>query len=180
MYRLLLLFISLLYTACLNAQSSYQIDVIFFSHPKEISKASDSEYYTPLLSVTKQAISLSSGTSKGYYQLLKPSLSNLRNEYYLLSRKSKYKVLAQYSWTQPANNQSAVALPDMDSKEWNIHGTMLIKQSNYYLLTTDLQLISSSQSQASFTLKHKQRLKGSTVYYLDHAQVGMLIKIHTV
>jgi hypothetical protein len=96
----------------------------------------------------------------------------------LLSHKSRYQVLGHYSWRQPANNRSTVALPELIHNGWIVQGTLRVRQSNYYLLDTDLHLAPSNNPQSSFTIAQKQRLKGSEVYYLDHPQVGMLIKVH--
>lgn len=182
MFRLFLIIVALCSSSLFAAQSNYQIDVIFFAHPQTKPASESSEQNTSLIPTNRNAISLKSaqGKTSGYYQLLPASSSTLRDEYYLLSRKSKYQVLAHYSWKQPANSQSAVALPDIDSKGWRLHGVMQIRQSNYYLLNTTLQIEPPYQPQAIFSIKHKQRLKGNAVYYLDNAKVGMLIKIHSL
>ncbi|MDA9272003.1 peptidoglycan binding protein CsiV, partial [bacterium] len=35
-------------------------------------------------------------------------------------------------------------------------------------------------TQTAFNFSQKQRLKPGTVYYLDHPQAGMLIKVHAL
>ena len=180
MLRFLIITINILYSSFTLAQSSYQIDLILFTHPQNASKNNELDLNSPLIPVNQKAIPLTRSTGKtiNSYNLLPPSQSGLKNEYYLLSHKSRYQVLGHYSWRQPANNQSTVALPELHHNGWIVQGTLRVRQSNYYLLDTDLHLAPSNNPQSSFTIAQKQRLKGSEVYYLDHPQVGMLIKVH--
>lgn len=180
MYRLLIITISILYSSMSLAKSSYQIDLILFKHPQSTTENSELDLNSPLLPVSPKITTLknSTGTSSNSYSLLPASQSGLRNEYYLLSRKSRYQVLGHYSWRQPANNQSTVALPGVNHNGWIVQGAVRVRASNYYTLDTDIQVSPASNPQASFTIIQKHRLKGNNVYYLDHPQVGMLIKIH--
>ncbi|CZR30982.1 Uncharacterised protein [Legionella pneumophila] len=73
-----------------------------------------------------------------------------------------------------------VALPKINHNGWQIQGTLKVRQSNYYLFDADLQCLSPGNQETSFTVSQKQRLKGSTIYYLDHPQLGMLVKIHKI
>ena len=182
MRKLIIITISILYTSFALAKSSYQIDMIIFAHPQNANQTSKTELNLPFLPMNNNAITLgaSTGKSSKSYQLLAPSQSKLSNEYYLLSRKSHYKVLGHYSWIQPASGQSTIALPKINHNGWQIQGTARVRQSNYYLFDSALQCSSPSNPDASFTVSQKQRLKGGVAYYLDHAQVGMLIKIHNI
>jgi hypothetical protein len=54
------------------------------------------------------------------------------------------------------------------------------QQSNYYLLDTALLFSAPERINAAFMFTQKQRLKPGVVYYLDHPQAGMLIKVHTI
>ncbi|WP_298623462.1 CsiV family protein [uncultured Legionella sp.] len=182
MYRLLIVTLSILYSSFTLAKSSYQIDVIFFAHPQAASATNELDLNSPLIPVNSKGITLKSSTGKSSnsYELLPASQSGLSNEYYLLSRKSHYQVLGHYSWRQPANNQSQVTLPTLNNKGWIVQGSLRVRKSNYYLLDTDLQASPASNPQSSFAIVQKQRLKGSEVYYLDHPQAGMIIKIHSV
>ena len=59
-------------------------------------------------------------------------------------------------------------------------GSLQIIQSNYYLLDTNLRFSAPNDRQAPFVFAQKQRLKSGIVYYLDHPQAGMLIKVHKI
>ncbi len=182
MYRLFIITISILYSSFVVAKSNYQIDVIFFAHPQAASQTSELDLNSPLIPMPPKGIALkkSSGKSHNNYELLPSSQSGLSNEYYLLSRKSHYQVLGHYSWQQPTNSQSEVTLPTIDHNGWIIQGSLRVTKSNYYLLDTDLQISPASNPQSSFNITQKQRLKGAEVYYLDHPQISMLIKVHSI
>lgn len=177
MLRLFMLTISILYSGSVLAQSQYQVDLILFAHPQNGDKNSSLAMPSPFLPIGQNAISLKPDSSKNY-GLLPNSKSGLQDEYYLLSRKSRYQVLGHYSWIQPGNNQNNVALPQINRNGWQVQGTVRVRQSNYYLFNADLQLSPPDNPESSFILSQTQRLKGSTVYFLDHPQVGMLVKIH--
>jgi hypothetical protein len=177
MLRLFILTISILYSCFTLAKSSYQVDLIVFAYPQSGDKNSKLPINSPLIPLSNNAITLKTDSTKPY-GLLPASKSGLRNQYYLLSRKSTYQVLGHYSWKQPGNNQKRVAIPNVSHNGWQMQGTVRVRQSNYYLFDADLQLSPPSNPQSSFVVSQKQRLKGSQVYFLDHPQVGMLIKIH--
>lgn len=177
MERLIIITLSILYSCLALAKSSYQIDLIIFAHPNQ---NPDMAVDAPFIPISANAISLKTDTEKSGkpYRLLSPSSSSLRDEYYLLTRKSHYQVLGHYSWRQPANNQSSVALPVVEHNGWQIQGKLNVIQSNYYSFDAELQVSPPSNPQSSFTVSQKQRLKDGVVYYLDNAQIGMLVKIH--
>jgi hypothetical protein len=102
----------------------------------------------------------------------------LRDEYYQLSRKSTYQVLGQFTWKQPANNQNKVSLPLTQHNGWQMQGTIRVRQGTYYQLDTELQLSPPYDPQSFFSVNQKQRLNKNVIYYLDHPQIGMLVKIH--
>ncbi|KTD67311.1 MULTISPECIES: CsiV family protein [Legionella] len=177
MERLIIFVISILYTCLAVAKSPYQIDLIIFAHPNQnTGLAIDA----PLIPMNTNAISLKADADKSGkpYRLLPPSSSSLRDEYYLLTRKSRYQVLGHYSWRQPANNQSSVSLPVVEHNGWQMQGTLNITQASYYSFDAKLQVSPPNNPQSSFTISQKQRLKGDVVYYLDNAQIGMLVKVH--
>jgi hypothetical protein len=178
MLRLLILTISILYSCVVLSKPSYQIDLILFANPQNANQNyDDKDLNTPLIPNPTNAITLHSNAQKTY-SLLPPSQSNVRDEFYLLSRKSNYKVLGSYSWTQPANNESRVALPTTNHNGWLIQGTVRLRQQNYYLFEADLQCSPPNNSQSTFQVKHKQRLKNELVYFLDNPKVGMIVKVH--
>jgi len=179
-----LTFISLLvcsYLTFANQKSPlYQVDMIVFTHQSSPSQY-EGESAASFKPDTRQAIPLKTDGSKSLtpFHTLPVSLSNLRNEYWALHRKQQYQVLFHYSWLQPANNKKAVAMPLISQAGWNVEGTIRLQQSNYYLLDTEL-LFSPPHSSQAFVFTQKQRLKAGIVYYLDHPQAGMLIKVHKI
>lgn len=179
MQRFIFSIATFLFTSLALAGSSYQIDLIIFSHPQNASGLSQD---APLIPVAKSAIALRTAATAAAstYQLLKPSLSSLTDEYYLLNKRSRFQVLAHYSWRQPAGSQSSVALPATATKGWQMQGTVRVRQSNYYLLDSELQFAPTNAPETSFTVSQKQRLKPNVVYYLDHPQIGMIVKVHKI
>ncbi|MDP3268311.1 MAG: CsiV family protein [Legionella sp.] len=181
MSRLLILTLSVLYASFIWAKPAYQIDLIVFAHKNNISMSHE-DITAPLLPVSKNAIPLltNSGKSSKPYHLLPTSQSQLRDEYYQLSRKSGYQVLGHYSWLQNASSQSIVALPTTSRNGWQIQGTVQVRQSNYYLIDADLQCTTPANNEFSINVKQKQRIKGNLVNYLDHPQIGILVKVHKI
>jgi hypothetical protein len=161
-----------------NSVSLYQIDLIVFTHQNS---QAEENGVSAVASNMHHAIPLQGSTeAMTPYHLLPASFSHLRNEYWALNRKPNYQVLFHYTWLQPSNNQRAIALPANSQHGWNVEGTLRVRQSNYYLLDTDLVFSTSGNQQTAFTFSQKQRLKPGTVYYLDHPQAGMLIKVQKV
>lgn len=160
----------------------YQVDMIIFTH-LQLPSTSAENTYTPVLAPDMQnAIPLSGNVSSARtpYHALPVSASQLRDEYWTLNRKPQYQILFHRTWLQPKNNQRPVALSEINTGGWNVEGTLRIRQSNYYLLDTELLFSAPNSKQAAFVFAQKQRLKPGVVYYLDHPHAGMLIKIHQV
>ena len=163
---------------CIQPPHYYQVDLIVFNHIGQNTSTVPS--LVPLMPPSSQGaipLVLHPSPTLTPYHLLPASSSQLRNEYWALNRKPQYQVLFHYSWLQSTKNQQPIALSTLPIGGWNIEGTLSIKQNNYYLLDTNL-LFSSPQT--AFKLSQKQRLKPNVVYYLDHPQAGMLIKIHAM
>lgn len=182
MFKLSLALIILAFSCLAQAESTasfYQVDLIIFTHQSAYSLPADLALSQPLIAEnTSQAIPLGTETKgKTPYHLLPVSSSQLREEYWALRRKPQYHVLLHYSWLQPLNNQAAIRLPKINRDGWQIEGRLQIRRANYYLLNTKL-LVSAPTNQASFVFSQKQRLKSGEIYYLDHPQAGMLIKVH--
>lgn len=161
-----------------TSQSLYQIDMIIFTHQStplpnaETTQAPNALNAIPLQSMT---------SSFTPYHLMPSNMSQLKQEYWALKHKANYQVLAHYSWLQPSNNQNAISIPSTNYNGWNIEGTLRVRQSNYYLVDTQLLFSTpNGKTDTAFLFSQKQRLKPGTVYYLDHAQAGMLIKVHKV
>ena len=164
----------------MEASPLYQIDLIVFSHQLDSSLVPELSLHSTLSSASSQAIPLQTEANKNLtpYHLLPPSFSQLREEYWALHRKSQYRILMNYSWLQPLNNQSSIALPKINREGWQVEGNIRIKLANYYLFDTELLFSGPGDNHHPFVFAQKLRLKGGDIYYLDHPQVGMLIKIH--
>lgn len=159
----------------------YQVDLILFVH--EHSTIDSSERATQSFKALNpmHAVSLSEQISAAQtpYHLLPPSTSQLRNEYWVLNRKPQYQVLGHYSWLQPVRNKQAIEIPSMSRGGWSVIGTIDVQKETYYQFATNL-LFTATIHNATFLFNVKQRLKPGVVYYLDHPQAGILVKIHPV
>jgi hypothetical protein len=170
MYQFIILIITVLFATSGVAKNSYQIDLIVFVNPQNNVISNTFNNNSPFIPLKPEAS----------YKFLPASQSQLRNEYYLLSRKAHYQVLGHYSWQQTSSNQNAMTLQRQSQKGWEMQGTVHIQRQNYYLLNAELQFSSPSNPQSSFTVTQNQRLKPEVVYYLDHDQIGMLVKVHQI
>ena len=175
----------LIYSCLLQAKPStplYQIDLIVFTHQKPFQPPVYDSVTPLLIPDEKEAITLehSGNTTITPYRILPNSASHLKNEYWALNRKPEYRVLFHYTWLQPANNQRPIALSDVTNGHWSVEGTLRIRRSNYYLLDTELVFSALNNPQTAFIFSQKQRLKPGLVYYFDHSQAGMLIKINPI
>ncbi len=174
------LFVFSCITQASQRSTLYQVDMIVFTHQQ--TTVQSSAVTKPMAENTQNAIPLNTDISSLMtpYHLLPTRSSQLNNEYWALNRRAEYRVLAHYTWLQPGSSQRAIALPSTNHSGWNIEGTVRIRQSNFYILDTDLLFSTPNGSQTAFLFSQKQRLKPKTVYYLDHPQAGMLIKVHQI
>lgn len=177
-----LLFLSSCVGLAAPRSSLYQVDMIVFAHQPRTAPGVDNAPTPLLASNTHYAIPLqnSMNSSMTPYHTLPSSSSGLRNELWALNHKLQYQVLCHYTWLQPASNLQPIALPQTNHGDWNLEGTIQIRQSNYYLLDTALLFSDKSNHQPAFIFAQKQRLKPGVVYYLDHPKAGMLIKVHQI
>ncbi len=152
----------------------YQIDLIIFTQPQATSSLR-SDLFLPFNSHAK--ILTPRSNQEKTYQLLAAPHSLLKKEYWALKHQPGYKLLAQYSWLQPLASKETIQFPSTVNEDWQIDGHLRIQHSNYYLLDGEL-LFTKPSSQQAFKFTQHQRLKAETVYYFDHAQAGLLIKIH--
>lgn len=108
--------ISLLYSCFVFAKPSYQIDLIIFAQNTASFQHDMLLTDVPLIPMSTNANFLkpSSGKTLKPYFLLPGSYSSLHDHYYQLSHRSRYPVLGHYSWRQPANSQTTVALPRVE------------------------------------------------------------------
>lgn len=180
MQQIITLIVSLLLYNVSYAKNTYQIDMILFAHPLTAEQLLDLN--TPLIPISSTAVTLKNSPIKTdkVYTLLPPSQSSLRDEYYLLSRKSHFKVLGQYSWRQTSTQQEQVALPRSTNKGWLMQGMLEVKQGNYYSFNADLQFSPPSKPDAAVIVSQKQRIEGGKRYYLDNPYVGIVVKIHQI
>lgn len=180
MLRVLILVISLLHSFLAYAKPGYQIDLILFASKKLAIPEEQLNLTSTFLPLNSNSISLKSNSGKipKLYYLLPNSYSALRDQYYQLSHRSPYLVLGHYSWRQPANSYQTVALPLMRHQGWEMQGTIRVQANNYYTFDADLKISPTNTPISSFTVIQKQRLKENVLYYLDHEQIGMVIKIH--
>ena len=176
----------LLLLSCLSEANQpsklYQIDMIVFTHQDSLPQQAEPSSPPLLPPAPQHAIPIQDAISgsQAPYHMLASSASQLTQEYWALVHKSDYQVLAHYTWLQPSNNQQAVVIPAIHRNGWTIEGTLRMRQSNYYLLDTELLFSTPNSTQTAFLFSQKQRLKSGAVYYLDHPRAGMLIKVHPV
>ena len=173
----------ILFSGFLQAKETppfYQIDLIVFTHQQNFDSPEELSLSSTLSSKNAHSNQLKTAISKEIspYHLLPPSFSQLRQEYWALHRKPEYRVLFHYTWLQPHNSQQPLILPTILREGWQVEGSLRIRKSNYYLLDTELLFSPSTSNQSPFVFSQKQRLKGGEIYYLDHPQAGMLIKVH--
>lgn len=179
MQKILILILGILQTSLVFGQKTkpfYQIDMIIFTHQNDSLPSGELPWFPAI-----EAIPLKSntGTGKALYTLLPAKLSHLQKEYYALRRKPEYRMLMHYSWRQPAGREHPVQLPENLQNDWKVEGSLGIKQGNYYLLDSKLRF-SAKDSDRGFVFAKNERLNANTVYYLDHPQAGMIIKIHKI
>jgi hypothetical protein len=178
-------FTSLFLLSCLGFAHQpaplYQVDMIVFTQLQASLPPTDHSISPLLAPNVNNAIVLQNNAPNKMtpYSILPTSASHLRNEYWALNRKPQYQVLFHHTWLQPGNNQRPIALSQAVGG-WNVEGTLRVRRSNYYLLDTELLFSTPNSTQTAFMFTQKQRLKPDVVYYLDHPQAGMLIKIHQV
>ena len=185
MLRIIIFTCLCLFSCLVSAKKNtplFQVDMIVFT-TSQTSASSNEHHRPPLVAPTiNQAIPLQTTTSKAItpYHLLPGSSSQLRDEYWALNHRPQYQILFHYSWLQPSNNKKPMALSFTNKAGLNVEGSVQIQQSNYYLLDTALLFSAPERTNAAFMFTQKQRLKPGVVYYLDHPQAGMLIKVHTI
>tara|TARA_Y100000588_G_C14071686_1_gene846069 strand:+ start:108 stop:662 length:555 start_codon:yes stop_codon:yes gene_type:complete len=157
----------------------YQVDVIVFAQDKKYKATSEHELSPLLITEYPKAIPLKPiAGDNDSFELLPASKSKLNQELWALHHKSSYKVLAHYSWMQPDNNRQPVIIPKVNVSGWDLEGTFRIQHTNYYQLETELLFSTPEKQSAPFVFSQKHRLEQNKVYYLDHPEAGILIKIH--
>ena len=165
---------------CKNPPPMIQVDLILFTH---LTPRPPLSIHQSQPKGTESAISLQkmSKTSHLPYHILPATASQLQNEYWGLNRKPQYHILMHQSWLQPSKASKAVAIQNATHNGWIIDGVLsLPQQGNDYILNTALLFSKEDDPAQGFLWSHKQRLKPDVVYYIDHPQAGILLKIHHV
>ena len=159
----------------------YQVDMIIFFHADidqaqlEFSPQKRKSYHLSAI-----PLKVREPGAGGLYQLMPTSTSSLKYAWGRLNQHSQYHPLFHYTWIQPSSSQRPVFLSSGSQGGWSIEGIVRVRQSNYYLLNTELQFSKANQTNPDFLFEQKQRLKPGNTYYLDHSKVGMLINVHRV
>jgi hypothetical protein len=160
-------------------QAMDQVDIILFTHLRTSFPLSHQQALPP---GTDDALLLSNELSrdKRPYHRLAPSSSGLANAYWVLNHKPEYQVLLHYSWLQPRHKPHPVRIESRQPQAWDIEGTLHIQRGHYLFLDTAFLFSTKDMPDHSFVFQQKKRLKSNVVYYFDHPQAGMLIKVHPV
>lgn len=166
-------------TSANEPKAMYQIDLIVFTHEQNFDEVSLKSTLSP---ITHSVIPLKTDPSKELtpFHLLPFAFSQLKEEYWALHRKPQYRILLNYSWLQPLQSKQTVLFPTINRDGFQLEGNISIQRQNYYVLNAELLLTNLNTNQNPFVFLQKQRLKGGEIYYFDHPQVGMLIKIHSL
>lgn len=186
MFRRLILIGVLCYAYdCLakEADSIYQIDMILFIHHASSENKEENTTLPFIEANPTKTIQLKrneTDDSQQPYHLLPSSASTLYKELRALKHHANYQIIGHYTWLQSKHHQQAVSLPDTTDPTWQVTGSMSIKQNTYYQLNTEFIFSNPQSHSPPFLFSHNQRLKNNLVYYLDHPQAGMLIKVHQV
>lgn len=184
--RLLLISIICFTNDCLAKEPDpvYQIDIILFTHQTSPENKEENSVL-PLIEANpaNKTIQLNrhqGDENRSLYHLLPASASALRKELWALKHDAHYQVIGHYTWLQSKHHEQPVSLPAINDQNWQVTGSMSIKQNTYYQLNTEFIVSNHQSHQSPFLFSHRLRLKNNIVYYLDHPQAGMLIKIHQV
>jgi hypothetical protein len=172
MLRLIITICIFLFSALAQSEpqsSYYQIDLIVFMNQTQADQNQES-----------CTVPLINHDNLPAITLIPSSYSKLANDYWALTKKHEYNVLAHYSWLQTKTNHSAFAFPSITHNGWHLTGTVGIRKSNYYLLDINLLFASEINENHRFVFNQKQKLKPDLVYHLDHSRAGILIKIHQI
>lgn len=172
--------VSILYPFFSLAGSTYQVDLLLFAYPQNAINKTELAPNIPFALTNPEAIPLNPEQTQSIqpFHLLKSSAFGLNDELYRLNHDASYQVLGHYSWRQPITNKKTIVLPITQLKGWQVQGSVRVQHSNYYEFDAQLHCSPPSNPDSSFSLTQKQRLQDGKVYYFDHPQIGMLVKIH--
>ncbi|MCC5792285.1 MAG: hypothetical protein JJT82_06740 [Legionellaceae bacterium] len=161
-----------------HTQDIFQVDIILFQHRAPSLDSNETSLSPALPALNKNSIPLISAESceSDVYCLLPLKSSHLKTSWHALLRQPDYSLLAHYSWRQPATNKKAVRLPDSQQTDLTIGGIVQVRKLNYYYFNSEL-ILASAMGQAPMALKQSLRLKENQTVYVDHPQIGMLVRI---
>lgn len=186
MLRLLLTLMFLANSSTVQSSSEptlYQIDLAIYTYPSLYPYI-----YTPakprMLSDSPIPLKVSSPSTSAeknipLYHLLPFAHSQLQQAEKILKNATGYQLVLNYSWVQSITNQKPILVEKIQSNDWKIEGKISIKKIHDYLLEADL-LFSAAENKIIFPFQQKRYLKENKLYYLDHPQAGILVKIHPI
>ena len=180
LFLIVLIYLATTVVAHSHPDEYYQIDLILFLHQPS-PKQDANEIMPPVLPLSMQhpvKLDKHRESTSLPYKLLPVTASALRNEYRAINRQPQYQVLFFGSWLQTQNSQKGVSFASVLSHDWQAEGVFKIQKRQYFDLDAQLLFKSPDNQHSSFVLTRHQRLKNNDLYYLDHPQGGMLIKIH--
>ena len=180
----------------------YIIEMIFFANTKT---SADTVHISDQAVVPNLSgsISFDQGQSNGFVPL-SPETFSLTGKADALNKSGKYKVLKHMAWLQPGlAKEDAIAVHVYAGKDYKnefnersfsnqpvyeLDGTVKIILGRYLHLYTDLvyrKIFSINSSDAlgrnhilaDFTIKTHRKMRSSTLHYIDHPLLGILIEI---
>lgn len=166
----------------------YQVDLIIFINSNSQPILSQTEKISFLRSkvikdqnliILQNNYNNLSEENNNLYNLLPTNLSHLAAAYHKLRKHPQYKVIGNFSWLQPLDNNIAITFPTNLDNGWQIDGSMQIKGEHLYSMAAELFLTPPYSQEPMISFKHNQRLIEGKSYYIDYPQVSMLIKIST-
>lgn len=183
MFRILSVFILIVLSPCIYSnqdQSLYQVDLVIYTYPNVFPYGEVSPKPRMLMGAgIPLKISNLDETTNSLYHLLQPASSQLKKETEVLNHDPDYHAILNYSWVQSVSNQKPIIVEKIQINDWSIEGMVVIRKLNYYLFEFDL-VFSSDANKTNFSFQQKKYLKADNLYYLDHPQAGILIKIHPI
>lgn len=190
LFKILIFLCALIPVTCAEARDLtttpfYQVDLIIFMHqhsPLTLTRAARLAFLRSQLIKTKNTTFLkppiNDEASSLPYTLLPNSFSTLKTIASKLQQNPQYKLLADYSWLQPNSRQAIILSPQL-ANGWQITGSLKISGNHFYFLRTELFFFLPGSHEPCIMLNYQQRLLENKIFYIDHPQIGMIIKIKT-
>ncbi len=200
--KLLFILVFLLFSQ-VAISKDYIVEMIFFANTNISSNSvhiSNQTVYPDL----GGSISLNQGSQSNGFVALTPDTFTLSGKADALNKSGKYRVLEHIAWLQPGlASEDAIAVRINAGKSFNdqfserglsnqavneLNGTVKIVLGRYLHMYTDLVYrktfnVSSSDALgrnlvlADFPVKTHRKMRSSTLHYVDHPYLGILIEI---